>query len=119
MTIDLTKKRKLKELRALYQFDAAIARQAGHGFDSEQAELEVLASLHLSRCLQESIKDFIAAIDITHPTQLVMLGVVCNEPLGKIAGKLEEGMGSDRIDEVFQAVDEQRDKFRQANKNRQ
>lgn len=112
MDLTIDQERKLKELRVLYQYDKALAKQAGHVFDSKEAELEVLASLHLSRMLQSHVEDFMETIGFQNLSHLVLMGAVCNEALGKIAGHLDSEVGVDLVDEALEAVDEQRDKFR-------
>lgn len=114
MNLTIDQERKLKELRALYQYDKALAKQAGHTFESKEVELEVLASLHLSRMLQTHIEDFMETIGFQNLSHLVLMGVICNEALGKIAGHLDSEMSVDLVDEALKSVDEQRSKFRLA-----
>ncbi len=109
---DLNKERKLKELREIYKYDKALAKQAGHSFETKQAELEVLAGLHLSRQIQTHIEEFAGTVGFDSLPHLILMGVVCNEALGKIAGQLDGEIGSDLVDKALLMIDEQRAKFR-------
>ena len=110
--LNIDQERKLKELRDLYKYDKALAKQAGHAFESKEAELEVLASLHLSRRIQALVEEYVETVGLQNLTHLVLMGVVCNEALGKIAGYLDQEVGIETVDRALHTVDQQRDKFR-------
>jgi predicted metalloprotease with PDZ domain len=110
--LNIDQERKLKELRDLYKYDKALAKQAGYTFESKQAELEVLAGLHLSRKIQTLVEEYVETVGLNDLTHLVLMGVVCNEALGKIAGYLDEEVGTEVVDQALHTVDQQRDKFR-------
>lgn len=110
--LNIDQERRLKELREVYQYDKALAKQAGYSFESKAAELEVLAGLHLSRMLQTHIEEFMDTVGFQNLSHLVLMGAICNEALGKIAGHLDGEMGVDMVDKALAAVNEQRDRFR-------
>lgn len=110
--MDFRQKKKLKELRDKYKYDRGVAFQQGHNFREDIEELEVLAAMELNETCKHALEEYLLIMTDMDLANFTMFGIVVNEVIGRLGGRLDSIFTKEQVDKAFESIDSHREKYR-------